>query len=88
MAKVRLQWKPSQELLDSLSNNERKKIMYRSAMDVLRKAYKQHGLRGWFIGLETQISKAVLSQAILFATREQVQAWAALLFRMSTRVNN
>jgi adenine nucleotide transporter 17 len=65
-----------------MSNHERKKILYRSAMDVLLKAYKKHGIRGWFIGLETQISKAVLSQAILFATREQVQAWASLLFRI------
>lgn len=48
MAKVRLQWKPPQQLSDSLSKEELELIKYRSAFDVLRKVYRSEGLIGWY----------------------------------------
>lgn len=61
MAKVNLQYKPS---------NENK---FKGPIDVLRKAYSENGVGGVYKGMQTQILKAVLCQAILSMSKEQVR---------------
>lgn len=73
MAKVRLQWKPSKALQGNLSQSDLDAIKYKSAVDVLKRVFKAEGLLGWYKGMHTQITKAVLCQAILFVSKEKVK---------------
>ncbi|KAH7868373.1 mitochondrial carrier [Lentinula edodes] len=45
------------------------------ALDVLGKVFKREGFFGWYQGMEAQIVKAVLSQALLFMSKEQFEKW-------------
>ncbi|CAO3615073.1 unnamed protein product [Cunninghamella echinulata] len=75
MAKVRLQWKPSKEL-------EGKIDAYKSAYDVLSRVLKQEGLSGWYKGMSTQITKAVLSQALLFMMKDIFTNYTILAYAL------
>lgn len=72
MAKVRLQYKPSESQKILMSDEERRELIYRGPMDVLQRAYAIDGLSGLYRGMQTQISKAVFCQAILSMSKEQV----------------
>lgn len=63
MAKVKLQY-------ESESN---------SASKVLKREWKQDGILGLYKGLKAQILKAVLSQSILFVSKEKLQESTNLL---------
>ncbi|RKP03652.1 hypothetical protein CXG81DRAFT_9275 [Caulochytrium protostelioides] len=79
MAKVRLQWRPTDHVLASLSPREREAMTSRTAFDVLAKSYRDGGLRAWYSGMSVQIYKAVLCQAILFVLRDELSrvTWRA-----------
>ncbi|KAJ3213941.1 ADP/ATP carrier protein [Clydaea vesicula] len=81
MAKVRLQYKPP----SNLSPTEIKKLKYKSAVEVLTKVVKEHGILGWYKGMQTQITKAVFCQAILFMLKEQFNMWTVLLFALASK---
>ncbi|TRM64334.1 mitochondrial carrier domain-containing protein [Schizophyllum amplum] len=49
------------------------------ALDILKRVYKREGLPGWYQGMQSQITKAVLSQALLFLTKEQFEKWAVAI---------
>lgn len=72
MAKVKLQWRLPADRTASLSEKERASVQFKSTLDVLRKVYKAEGLGGLYSGLLAQILKAVLSQAILFVSKEKL----------------
>lgn len=59
---------------------------YNGAVDVLRKVYKEEGIRGWYNGMQAQITKAVLSQALLFMYKEQFTQWTILLLSLAAKV--
>lgn len=80
MAKVRLQWKPSKQMQQNYTPNELSELEYNGAVDVLKKVYKSNGVKGWYKGMETQITKAVICQAILFVSKEKVINVTKLLF--------
>ncbi|KAI7902986.1 mitochondrial carrier domain-containing protein [Cokeromyces recurvatus] len=63
MAKVRLQWKPSKEMKDKV-------VAYKDSFDILTRVLKTEGFFGWYKGMSTQITKAVLSQALLFMMKD------------------
>ncbi|KAI8063426.1 mitochondrial carrier domain-containing protein [Gilbertella persicaria] len=63
MAKVRLQWRPSKEMKDKV-------VAYKGSVDVLTRVLKTEGFLGWYKGMSTQITKAVLSQALLFMMKD------------------
>eukprot|EP00160_Parvularia_atlantis_P003082 Unigene12567_Nuclearia_a/m.38173 Unigene12567_Nuclearia_a/g.38173 ORF Unigene12567_Nuclearia_a/g.38173 Unigene12567_Nuclearia_a/m.38173 type:complete len:314 (-) Unigene12567_Nuclearia_a:48-989(-) len=65
MAKTRLQ---------SKYKDDREELKYKNTFDVLRKVYRSEGLLGWVTGLETQIFKAVLTQAIQLMAKEEIAA--------------
>jgi adenine nucleotide transporter 17 len=65
------------------------------AVQILQKVYKKHGLLGWYKvapfchliqGLNTQISKAVLTQAILFYFKEVFTEYTILLIALARRI--
>ncbi|CDS08666.1 hypothetical protein LRAMOSA10027 [Lichtheimia ramosa] len=77
MAKVRLQWKPSKEIQDKVKP-------YKGSIDVLTRVLQTEGFFGWYRGMGAQISKAVLSQALLFMMKDiftnyTIMAYALLL---------
>jgi len=46
------------------------------ALDILAKVWRQQGFLGWYQGMGAQIMKAVLSQALLFMSKDQFEHWA------------
>lgn len=80
MAKVRLQYKPPKSM--QLSEVDRNRMKYSSAIDVLRRVINESGVMGLYKGMETQITKAVLCQAILFSLKEHFNVWTVFLFAL------
>ncbi|KAJ2699799.1 hypothetical protein FB645_005200 [Coemansia sp. IMI 203386] len=66
MAKVRLQWRPSREEVQKRG----KDAIYTSSADVLTKVLRSEGITGWFRGMQTQIVKAVITQALMLMIKE------------------
>ncbi|TPX61725.1 hypothetical protein PhCBS80983_g00997 [Powellomyces hirtus] len=79
MAKVKMQWKPPKHVA-TLSQKDRDAVTYKSSIDILQKVFKKEGLAGWYNGLQPQIIKAVICQAILFVCKDQFGAWTLMLF--------
>ncbi|KAH8831624.1 mitochondrial carrier [Flagelloscypha sp. PMI_526] len=76
MAKVRIQARSS----DQGANGEDP-----GAVEILTKVLRNEGLVGWYQGMQAQITKAVLSQALLFWSKEQFEQWAvAIILVLST----
>lgn len=84
MAKTRLQAKytveddSEPELADVSSSAPvapKKKEKYSGAVDVLRQTYGEKGFAGWYQGMQAQITKAVLSQALLFGIKDALEAY-------------
>ncbi|KAI7869500.1 mitochondrial carrier domain-containing protein [Spinellus fusiger] len=73
MAKVRLQWKPSKDMKEHT-------VAYRGALDVLGRVLKTDGVFGWYKGMSTQITKAVLSQALLFMMKDIFTKYTVVLY--------
>jgi len=73
-AKVRLQWKPPKELADD------PRYKYNGALDVLSKVYQSDGIPGWYKGMAQQLFKGIITQAILFQTKEQWSYVVVMLF--------
>ncbi|GBC02413.1 hypothetical protein RclHR1_04600013 [Rhizophagus clarus] len=95
MAKVRLQWKPPKDgeedddviedgyIINVNKNNKKQSFKherYTGAIDVLQKVYKVDGFIGWYKGMQAQITKAVLSQALLLYVKEYTTKYTILLF--------
>ncbi|EJU05089.1 mitochondrial carrier [Dacryopinax primogenitus] len=59
---------------------------YRGAVDLLADVLRQDGFKGWYEGMETQITKAVICQAMLFMMKDQFEHVALLLTRHGRRV--
>lgn len=87
MAKVRLQAKYDTEGshedaefgLKPRSKSRQSKERYSGAMDVLRQVYYEKGCAGWYQGMQAQIVKAVLSQALLFGIKDILEDYTVLL---------
>ncbi|OBZ86239.1 Peroxisomal adenine nucleotide transporter 1 [Choanephora cucurbitarum] len=75
MAKVRLQWKPSKEMKDKI-------VAYKGSVDVLTRVLKTEGFFGWYKGMSTQITKAVLSQALLFMMKDIFTNYTVLAYAL------
>lgn len=71
MAKVRLQWRPQ-----DYDSNER--VRYQGALDVLYRVLNSEGWRGWYKGMQAQIVKAVLTQALLFVIKDKLVLYTIL----------
>lgn len=85
-AKVRVQARSSDEdeTLPTTSEKSttapvKKTPKYAGALDVLAKVYAEKGFTGWYQGMNAQITKAVLSQALLFMSKEQFERYALVI---------
>jgi len=56
-----------------------------SAVELLRKVYKERGFAGWYQGMSAQIIKAVLAQALLFMLKDQFERYALLIILLFRR---
>ncbi|WFD01438.1 hypothetical protein MOBT1_000101 [Malassezia obtusa] len=52
-----------------------KNTPYKNAFEVLGHIFKEKGITGWYQGMPAQITKAVLSQALLFYFRDYFEIW-------------
>ncbi|KAH7912788.1 mitochondrial carrier domain-containing protein [Hygrophoropsis aurantiaca] len=79
MAKVRIQARSSDAETtneeDILSSTARR-TKSPSALSLLLRVMRNEGISGWYQGMSAQIIKAVLSQALLFVSKEQFEHWA------------
>jgi len=82
MAKVRVQASGGSEQEDEQNAAEKglapskREPKYKGALDVLTKVLKREGFLGWYQGMGAQITKAVLSQALLFMSKDQFERYA------------
>jgi len=83
MAKVRIQARTAdieeakEEHLPLPHQHEFHHTQYKhvGALDILARVWRKEGFVGWYQGMGAQIFKAVLSQALLFLSKEQFEAW-------------
>ncbi|EJD50802.1 mitochondrial carrier [Auricularia subglabra TFB-10046 SS5] len=57
------------------------------ALDILRTVAREQGVRGWYQGMSAQITKAVLSQALLFVSKDQFELYALRILAMWARLS-
>lgn len=55
------------------------------ALEILGRVWKREGFFGWYQGMQAQITKAVLSQALLFMSKEQFEHWAVAIMIIFAR---
>ncbi|KAF7985711.1 hypothetical protein HWV62_2296 [Athelia sp. TMB] len=58
-----------------------------SAVSILAKVLKKKGVTGWYQGMSAQIIKAVLSQALLFMSKDQFELWAQAIIVQFMRLS-
>ncbi|KAF8150701.1 mitochondrial carrier domain-containing protein [Crassisporium funariophilum] len=58
------------------------------ALDILARVWKREGFVGWYQGMQAQITKAVLSQALLFMSKEQFEHWALAIMIFAARLSS
>ncbi|KAF8525946.1 mitochondrial carrier domain-containing protein [Hysterangium stoloniferum] len=90
MAKVRVQASVKED--DGLDNAEKgqdhvvhRKRKYSGALDVLKKVWLADGFFGWYQGMNAQILKAVLTQALLFMSKDQFEHYALIILTLWKR---
>jgi hypothetical protein len=83
MAKVRIQARStdkdtseSEDLPGDQIGNTKPKAKQSGALSLLLRVLRKEGFVGWYQGMSAQIIKAVLSQALLFVSKEQFEHWA------------
>lgn len=87
MAKVRIQARTADEE-DAIAEHHPKphphefhhsKYKHVGALDILARVWRKEGFVGWYQGMSAQITKAVISQALLFLSKEQFEHWTLAL---------
>ncbi|KAG5636656.1 hypothetical protein H0H81_007275 [Sphagnurus paluster] len=87
MAKVRIQARSADSEVEVLPHNGHKHPKHAGAIQILARVLKKEGFMGWYQGMQAQITKAVLSQALLFMSKEQFEHWALAIMMMAARVS-
>ncbi|GBE87897.1 adenine nucleotide transporter [Sparassis latifolia] len=49
------------------------------ALEILGRVWRKEGFLGWYKGMGAQITKAVISQALLFVSKEKFEHWALMI---------
>ncbi|KAJ7707533.1 adenine nucleotide transporter [Mycena rosella] len=96
MAKVRIQTRSADEdeaLVEHTapptphaSHHDHSKLKHPGALDILAQVWQREGPVGWYRGMAAQITKAVLSQALLFMSKEQFEQWALAIMVLFARL--
>ncbi|KAJ7455300.1 mitochondrial carrier domain-containing protein [Mycena galericulata] len=61
-------------------------LKHPGALDILGQVWQKEGPVGWYRGMAAQITKAVLSQALLFMSKEQFEQWALAIIVFFARL--
>ncbi|KAG5647018.1 hypothetical protein DXG03_001743 [Asterophora parasitica] len=90
MAKVRIQARSAdsddgQNVLPGTPHHKTTKHV--GALQILARVLKKEGFTGWYQGMQAQITKAVLSQALLFMSKEQFEHWALAIMIVVARIS-
>ncbi|KAF7795273.1 hypothetical protein EIP86_006426 [Pleurotus ostreatoroseus] len=94
MAKVRIQAR-SADTDDARAHHEPKPhpgqfhhdhSRHVSGVDILARVWRKEGFMGWYQGMGAQITKAVLSQVLLFLSKEQFERWALAIMVILWRI--
>ncbi|KAI8980036.1 adenine nucleotide transporter [Trametes punicea] len=56
------------------------------ALTVLARIWRRHGFLGWYQGMGAQLVKAVLTQALLFMSKDQFEHWALTIMVLFYRL--
>ncbi|KAF8434111.1 mitochondrial carrier domain-containing protein [Boletus edulis BED1] len=93
MAKVRIQARTSEGdtdeengLADVPQPPTKAKTTQTGAAGLLIRVLRTEGVVGWYQGMSAQIIKAVLSQALLFVSKEQFERWALTLMILLSKL--
>ncbi|KAF9234236.1 mitochondrial carrier [Melanogaster broomeanus] len=93
MAKVRIQARtsdPDAEEVEVLPGSSSRSVKARrtGALGLLIKILNTEGFVGWYQGMSAQIIKAVLSQALLFVSKEQFESWALAIMMLFSKLKS
>jgi len=93
MAKVRIQARTSEGdaddetgLVDVSRPPTKANATQTGAAGLLMRVLRTQGVVGWYQGMSAQIIKAVLSQALLFVSKEQFERWALTLMILLSKL--
>ncbi|KAF9042004.1 adenine nucleotide transporter [Hymenopellis radicata] len=94
MAKVRIQARSADVEDAEVQRHElphkhefhHKQYTHPGALDILLRVWKREGFVGWYQGMQAQIIKAVLSQALLFMSKDQFEKYAYVLMFTYSRI--
>jgi hypothetical protein len=93
MAKVRIQTRqkgPEEETengaLPAPANGSARRPRDEGAVDILARVLRTEGFLGWYKGMSAQILKAVLSQGVLFMSKEQFEGYALAIMVLYYRL--
>jgi len=88
MAKVRIQARADPEAEGEEPNGpfHHTKTNTIGALTILARVWKREGIIGWYQGMQAQIVKAVLSQALLFMSKDQFEHWALMIMLLFGRI--
>jgi len=83
MAKVRIQARSADEEDAVLEHHPKphphefhhNRFQHVGALDILARVWRKEGFVGWYQGMSAQVTKAVISQALLFLSKEQFEHW-------------
>ncbi|KAH9998856.1 adenine nucleotide transporter [Russula compacta] len=95
MAKVRIQTRKKEDVEESdedtlpqpANGNARARRQNEGAVDILTRVLRKEGVLGWYKGMGAQILKAVLSQGVLFMSKEQFEHYALVLMVLWYRLS-
>ncbi|KAH7099615.1 mitochondrial carrier [Auriculariales sp. MPI-PUGE-AT-0066] len=83
MAKIRVQARTDKSVLPSSSARGGP-----GSIQILREVLHDQGFKGWYQGMDAQITKAVLSQALLFVSKDQFELYALKLLALWARATS
>jgi len=93
MAKVRIQTRmkdadegENDTLPPQAANESPKRRQNEGAVDILARVLRTEGFLGWYKGMGAQILKAVLSQGVLFMSKEQFEQYALAIMVLYYRL--
>jgi len=93
MAKVRIQARSPEHDREEengilLPSQQPSKPKQTGAVGLLIRVLQTEGFVGWYQGMSAQIVKAVLSQALLFVSKEQFERWALTLMILLSKLRS
>ncbi|CAK5268375.1 unnamed protein product [Mycena citricolor] len=68
------------------AHHDHSQLKHPGALDILGQVLRKEGFVGWYRGMSAQIIKAVLSQALLFMSKEQFEQWALRIIIIFARL--